>query len=55
MYRITGKWVQDVGYPTATHAKWNEIASSREYRDPPLIGVLPIVASLTPLSTSDKI
>jgi len=23
--RITGKWVQDVGYPTATHAKWNEL------------------------------
>ena len=23
--RITGKWVQDIGYPTPDHAPWNEI------------------------------
>jgi|SRR5690242_3987419 hypothetical protein len=23
--RITGKWVQDIGYPKPTHAQWNEI------------------------------
>ena len=23
--KITGKWVQDSGYPSSTHPKWNEI------------------------------
>ncbi|MGA9845618.1 MAG: hypothetical protein WBQ25_25235 [Nitrososphaeraceae archaeon] len=23
--RITGKWVQDIGYPKPDHAQWNEI------------------------------
>lgn len=23
--RITGKWVQDIGYPKPTHPQWNEI------------------------------
>jgi hypothetical protein len=23
--RVTGKWVQDIGFPTPTHPKWNEI------------------------------